>query len=139
MNKIIALLLSIFFFCSCSEEEGLEEEWVNTIKLSTNDVEFNANGDSVIITTEGDSWIVDQIWLSSIKYRGHYTYTNEDFKPDSTAYTIIEEDFVVEKRDKNTLFILLGDNTTGFERTMGVRVSTIGQYNNAIMIRQRAK
>lgn len=133
MNKAVILLISIFFIISCSSEKedpiGL---WDDNIKLSTKSVEFGVKADSVIITTEGDWW-----WIVSISLNDStYCYNNnENINLESDSYTIIEDNFVVERREKNTLFVKLDDNVTGDERVLIIGLEA-GDYFDSVRINQ---
>src|SRR5690554_6255176 len=102
MKKIIIVILSIFILISCSEKEVPIGIWGDNIKLSTKNVELTSKTDSVTITTEGDWW-----WINSISFEDSIFvyYGREDINLESESYSMIEEQFVVERRDKNTLFV----------------------------------
>lgn len=134
MNKVIFIFLSIILISSCSEKDtpiGISDD---IIKLSTKNVEFGVTADSVLITTEGDWWWVAEITLNDSTYN---FYNNEDINLESDSYTIIENDFAVERRDKNTLFIKLDENLTEEERIMIVTLEA-GDYFDRIIINQLA-
>ncbi len=134
MNKIFFLVLSIVLISSCIKEEP-DGKWDDIIKLSTKNVEFGAKADSVLITTEGDWWWIDMIKLNDSIYS---YYNNEDIDLEADSYTISEDDFTVERRNKDTLFIKMNDNTTGKERVMTVGLEA-GDYFDYVEIRQAAR
>jgi hypothetical protein len=134
MNKLILLLLSIILISSCNKEEPIGK-WDDIIKLSTKNVEFGVKPDSVIITTEGDWWWIDGISLDDSTYS---YYNNENVNLESDSYIITETNFVVERRDKHTLFIKLDENITGKERVMIIGLEA-GDYFDSVTIKQSAK
>ena len=134
MNKVIILFFSIILISSCSDKKALIGKWDDIIKLSTNSVEFGAKTDSVSITTGGDWWWVNGITVNDSSYS---VYDREDVDLESDSYIIKEECFVVERRDKNTLFIKLDENETGDERVMIIALEA-GDYFDHVVIRQAA-
>lgn len=134
MYKIIVLFLSVILYSSCSDKYGLDGKWEDNIKLSTKKVEFGVEADSVIITTKGDWWWIDGISLNDSNY---VYYNNEDINLESDHYKIVEDDFVVERRDKNTLFVKMNKNLTGNQRVMTI-VFEAGDYFDRVNIIQSA-
>ena len=138
MNRIIVLILSIFILSSCSDKEGPEGLVGNSsdiIKLSTKYVEFGAMADSVIITTEGNWWWIDEIFFNDSSYS---YYNNENINLESHSYIIEDDDFIVERRNKTTLFIKLNENITGIERELIIGLEA-GNYFDDVFIKQSAK
>lgn len=133
MNKAVILLLSIFLISSCTNKDPLGQ-WDDNILLSTKSVEFGAGADSTIITTGGDWWWIDGISFNDSTYQ---YYGSEEVDLESDSYTIAEEGFVVERRDKNTLFIKLDKNETGEERSMGISLEA-GDYFDYVNVTQAA-
>ena len=130
MKKIIFLFLAATLtICSCDEPIG---KWDDNIKLSQKNVELKGTEDSVIITTKGDSW-----WLNSILFDGSWFFCDA-IGSNGLSYKIQEDDFIIEKRDKNTLFIKLSENETEAVRTMTITLQA-GNYFDYINIKQSAK
>ena len=135
MKKTIILLMTIVGLSACSHrEEQLTGIWDDIIKLSTKDVDLTAKTDSVTITTEGNWW-----WINSISFEDStYSYYNrEDIDLESDSYSIKEDCFIVERRDKNTLFIKLYENSTNKKRGMSITLEA-GDYFDYINITQAA-
>lgn len=131
---LFSFIMIIALLSSCSDKEDPIGKWDDNIKLSTKSAEFNAKSDSIIIKTEGDWWWIEQISLGD----NHYQYYNRtDIDLESTSYFIKEADFVVERRDENTLFIKLNRNNTGKERIMTISLEA-GDYFDYINIKQLA-
>jgi predicted protein tyrosine phosphatase len=130
---LISLLIIIAFsVSSCEEPIG---KWDDNIKLSTRYVEFNAKADSAIITTQGDWWWIDGISANDSTYQYH---NRKDINLESDSYTIKEDFFVVERRDKNTLFVKFEENLTKEERLMIIGLEA-GDYFDYVKIKQLAK
>lgn len=132
MKKIMILIASIFILTSCSDKEDPIGIWDDNIKLSTKNVDFDAKTDSVTITTEGDWWWIDAITFEDSTYS---YYGREDINLESDSYSIIEEQFLVERRDKNTLFVKINENNTGEERIMNITFEA-GNYFDYVNIKQ---
>jgi hypothetical protein len=131
-NKVIILILSIFLISSCSDKEDPLGKWDDNIKLSTKNVQFGVNADSVVITTEGDWWWINGISVNGI--RSVY-YNREDVDLEADSYVLEGDCYIVEKRDKNTLFISMSENLTGNERRMLVTLEA-GDYFDYVEILQ---
>ena len=132
MNKIFIVILSIFLINSCSDKEDPIGKWDDIIKLSTKNVEFAAKADSVTITTGGDWWWINGISLGDSTYS---YYNREDINLESNSYIIMEDCFVVERRDKNTLFVKLDENNSENERLLTI-VLEAGNYFDYVNVRQ---
>ncbi len=136
MKKAIILFLSIVLFNSCIiEKDEPLGQWDDIIKLSTRKVDFVAKADSVIIKTEGDWWWVEHIQLNDSIYS---YYGNDSIDLESDHYKIVGDDFVVERRDKNTLFVKLNENTSGVERKLVISLEA-GDYFDYVAITQKGK
>ncbi len=135
MNKTIILILSVFFMISCSDKEDPIGKWDDNIKLSTKNVDFSSEIDSVTVTTEGDWWWIDGISFEDSTYS---YYHRDDIDLESDSYIITEEEFIVERRDKNTLFIKINENNSGIERKMNISLEA-GNYFDNVTIVQSAK
>lgn len=133
MNKAFIFLLSIFLFSSCLNKEPLGK-WDDNILLSTRNVELSAEADSAIVTTGGDWWWIDGISFNDSTYQ---FYGSEEVDLESDTYTISEEDFIIERRNKNTLFIKLAKNETGAERLMTISLEA-GDYFDFVAVKQAA-
>lgn len=132
MKKIMILFLGLLILSSCSDKEEIDGKWDDNIKLSTKNVELTSKIDSVTITTEGDWWWIDAVSFEDSTYS---YYGREDINLESDAYSISEEQFLIERRDKNTLFIKLEENNTGKERVMNITFEA-GDYFDYVTIKQ---
>jgi len=134
MKKTMILVIGMFILISCKDKENPIGKWDDNIKLSTKSVELTAQADSVTITTQGDWWWIDGISFQDSTYS---YYNREDINLESDAYSIKEDAFTVERRDKNTLFVRLKENNTGAERTMNIGLEA-GDYFDHVSIKQAA-
>lgn len=126
------LTLGIIILSSCSDKEEIIGKWDDNIKLSTKNVELTSKTDSVTITTEGDWWWIDAISFEDSTYS---YYGREDINLESDSYSIIEEQFLVERRDKNTLFVKINENNIEKERVMNITFEA-GDYFDYVNIKQ---
>ena len=108
-------------------------KWHDNIKLSTKAVEFGANTDSVTITTKGDSW-----WVTDVTVNNERFNVFESINTGSEKYSIKKDCFVVERRDKNTLFIKVDSNTLNVKRIITIGLEA-GDYFDRVKIAQPPK
>ena len=130
------LIMGVFILFSCSEKEEnqLIGKWDDIIKLSAKNVKLTYKTDSVTITTEGDWW-----WIDDISFEDStYSYNNrDDINLESDSYSMKEEHFVVERQDKNTLFVKIDQNNSEIERKMNITLEA-GNYFDYVTIVQSA-
>jgi len=124
MKKIFLLTIFLTILISCGG-------WRDNIKLSIKDVEFKANGDSVLITTQGDWWWVTDVSVNDTNY---YDFDGIDITSDQ--YVIAKDCFVVERRDKHSLFISLNANHLNSVRIVKVGLEA-GDYFDRVKITQK--
>jgi len=134
MRRILSITLLIVSFItiySCSEKK--EGDWDDNIKLSTKAVEFSALVDSVTIKTGGSRW-----WISDISVNSNHFYNFNGISLESDSYVIKQDCFVVERRDKNTLFIKVDENPLKVQRIITVGLEA-GDYFDRVTITQKPK
>jgi len=135
--KKISLLLYLFaltiILCSCSDKEEPIGKWGDIIKLSTKKVEFDADSNSITITTEGDWW-----WVIGVSVNNEFFHTPEDINLESNNYIFQQDCFIVERKDKNTLFIEVDENQSNAERKIVVELEA-GDYFDRITITQASE
>uniref|UniRef100_UPI00321666ED hypothetical protein n=1 Tax=uncultured Draconibacterium sp. TaxID=1573823 RepID=UPI00321666ED len=134
-TKVTLLIIAILSTISCSDKDDPIGLWDDNIQLSKKDVVFTSKTDSVTITTKGSWWWIDNISFQDSTYS---YYGRDDINLESGSYYITEDDFIVERRDKNTLFIKLNQNNTGKKRNMDITVEA-GNYFDHIFIEQAAE
>lgn len=132
MNKSVLFAFCIIIMASCSDKEDPIGKWDDNIKLSARYAEFSSESDSITLKTKGDWW-----WINGISFENStYVYFDrDDINLESESYSIKEESFVVERRDKNTLFVKLYDNNTAKERVMTISLEA-GDYFDYVTIKQ---
>ncbi len=129
-NLIIAFVITVY---SCSDNKSNLGEWDDCIKLSTKDVEFNSLENSVIVKTGGTGW-----WVTHVSVNNDCFYSFGNVNPRSDKFLIELDCFVVERRDKNTLYIKLNENPLNVERIITVGLEA-GDYFDRIKITQNPK
>lgn len=130
------IVMMSYLLASCSDEGDKPiGKWDDNIKLSTKKVDFKAQTDSVTIKTEGDWWWINGITFADSTY---WYYNRKDINMESTSYSIKENDFLIERRDKKTLFVKINENTTGAVRKMGIKFEA-GNYFDYVNIIQSGK
>ena len=88
---------------------------------------------SLTITTEGDWWWVIDVTVND---EGFYNFDSVDTELDN--YSIKQDCFVVERRNKNTLFIKVEENPLSIQRIITVGLEA-GNYFDRVTITQAAK
>jgi uncharacterized protein YodC (DUF2158 family) len=134
MKQILSITLMIVSFItiySCSEKEL--GDWDDNIKLSTKAVEFSSLSDSVTIKTGGSGW-----WVSDVSVNSDWFYGFKDINLEADSYTIQQDCFVVERRDKNTLFIKVDENPLKVQRVITVGLQA-GDYFDRVTITQKPR
>jgi hypothetical protein len=131
--KVFFTLLVIIIFAtipSCLPEIG---KWDDNIKLSVREAEFNASGDSILISTKGSWWWITDISVDSVNY---YGFTGDN--PDADFYSIKQDNLTVERRNKTTIFIKAGENPNNRMRILTVGLQA-GDYFDRIKITQKSQ
>ena len=131
-RQILTITLLIVFILainSCSKKKI--GNWDDNIKLSTKSAEFSASGDSIIIKTGGSWWWISDISVDSSWY---YGFKGVDLQADS--YTIKQDCFDVEHRDKNTLFIKVAANPNKVNRIISIGLEA-GDYFDRVTVTQK--
>jgi hypothetical protein len=133
MKKVLILnlltLLIAFVLFSCTKKKT--GDWDDIIQLSTKTAEFNANGDSIIITTKGSWW-----WIKEISVDDS---TNSNFNGVnilSDHFKIAGDSYVVERRNSNTLFVSLETNPKKTLRIFKIFLEA-GDYFDGVTITQK--
>ncbi len=134
MKRILSFILLIFIVLtinSCLHKKI--GEWDDNIKLSTKAVEFDALSDSVTVKTGGSAWRISDVSVNSVYF---YDFKSINFESDS--YIIKQDCFVVERRDKNTLFIKVAENPLNVQRIITVGLEA-GDYFDRVTITQKPR
>ena len=133
MKKLFFLFVAVVLLSSCHKD--IKGVWKDNINLSVKNVVFGPQADSVTITTGGSWWWIDGITFNDSSY---CTQLDKNYNPEMDRYTFKQADYVVEKRDKQTLFAKLDKNTTGKDRTLIISLQA-GDYFDCVTIKQSAK
>jgi hypothetical protein len=104
--------------------------WRDNIKLSIKTAEFSAKGDSILITTKGDSW-----WLSNITVDNKIFDKFDGIDVLADSYIVKQDCFIFQRRDGNTLFIKLEPNPLSLKRTVIFELEA-GDYFDRVTITQ---
>jgi hypothetical protein len=131
MSRIAFLAIITLALAACSRHRA-DGDWDDIIKLSSKSFEFNSKGDSVIVKTGGSWW-----WVTDISVGNSWYYGFSDINLESDNYIIRHDCLVVEKRDKNTLFIRATANTDSLDRVITVGLEA-GDYFDRIVVTQKA-
>ncbi len=129
-NLLIVLVIT---FCSCADVIHKDGDWDDNIKLSVRAVEFSALSDSVTITTGGSSW-----WINDVSVNNDWFYDFKGISFEADRYVIKQDCFIVEHRDKNTLFIKVEANPLNVQRVITVGLEA-GDYFDRVRITQKPK
>lgn len=130
MNKILLSLLIITFLSSCTHYKGI---WDDNIHLSAKTAEFNSSTDSVIINTKGTSWWISDISVDSINYFDFHAINQISGK-----YKIKLADILLDRRDRNTLFIKVEANPLNRARIIKIGFEA-GDYFDSVTITQKGE
>jgi hypothetical protein len=133
MKRILRLslcLISVFILASCITYLN---KWKDNIHLSEKSSEFSSSGDSVIIKTGGSSWWITHVSVDTVCY---VTFPGVDLLSDK--YLIKQDCFVIERRDKNTLFVGVDANPLPVKRIIIVGFEA-GDYFDRVTITQKSK
>jgi hypothetical protein len=130
MKRTTNYILCILFVNLCLSSCGL---WKDNIKLSTKSAVFSGTGDSILIVTKGGGW-----WVSSISVDNKNYANFPDVDIHSDSYVIKEDCFVIERREKYTLFIKLDENPLDVNRIV-IIVLEDGDFHAGVTITQKSK
>lgn len=132
MKKLL-LLISLFSIISCSKDKdspiGI---WDDNIKLSQKEVEFDANENTITITTEGEWW-----WITMVRFNDSIINLG-DLDTSSDDFIIEKSDFKIERRNITEINISLSENPCDTARVLGIELEA-GDYFDHIKVTQSAK
>lgn len=134
MKKILIsslFIISVVIIYSCINMKGIGK-WDDNIHLSAKEFTFSASGDSAIIKTEGTFW-----WISDISVDTTYYYGFTDVNMMTDKYSIKKDCFLVERRDKNTLFVRVDSNPLNVKRIITVGFEA-GDYFDRVTVTQKS-
>ncbi|RLD46387.1 MAG: hypothetical protein DRI86_03280 [Bacteroidetes bacterium] len=131
-NIVLLFIFGISFLTSCDKKGGQDGIWDDIIELSIKDVEFGVKADSVLISTKGDWW-----WVCEITFNDSINAIDSTINLEANSYSIIGDNYVIERRNKNSLFVKLDENKTGKERVLLIGLEA-GDYFDHVKITQLA-
>ena len=130
MKKLL-VLISLFTIFSCSKDTPIGI-WDDNIKLSQKEVEFDANENSITITTEGEWW-----WITEVRFNNSYV-NFEDMDTTSDDFIIEETEFRIERKNTTEIYISMSENLGDSARVLGIGLEA-GDYFDHIKVTQSAK
>ncbi len=131
-NIVLLFVFGLLFFTSCDKKGKQDGLWDDNIELSIKDAVFDAKADSVLISTKGDWW-----WVCDITFNDSINPIDSTINLEANTYSIIGDNYVIERRDKNSLFVKLDENKTGKERVLFIGLEA-GDYFDHVKITQLA-
>ena len=126
--SIVFFVLVILTACSKDSPDGI---WDDNIKLSQKEVQFDANENTIVITTEGEGWWIAEITLDN---------ANVDISSIDTTvdnFVIDEPEFSIERKNTTEIHITVAKNETGVERKLLI-ILEAGDYFDHIIVTQAA-
>lgn len=129
-NQIsFVLLFLIIGLISCDSGQNKQHD---CIQLSQKHADLSAQGDSIVISTEGDYW-----WINDVNADGRYMYAAlEDITSDFA--NIKGEWFSVEKLGKQRLIVKVSENTSKNIRKIIITLES-GNYFDRINVFQKGR
>lgn len=128
-------MAALLLICSCSDDDNNEGIILgcgneDIIGISKKEVQFKSETDSVLIITRSDFWQLSEIQLEGSPLR-------DLAKVDVAAPNFIVEDsaFVVERRNRNEVYITMSENKTDENRKLTVLLQ-LGNCFDRIIIEQ---
>ena len=128
MQKNILFAIFIFGLTTLSCRKKEEDQ----IMLSAHDVTFNANGDSVWITSKAGWWFADLILDST-----HYVF-NLPRPGNNCKLVYSDSSFQLERRSCDSLFVKMSPNKTNAIRHLWIQVE-FGDYFSSVLFTQNKK
>jgi hypothetical protein len=129
--KVLAIIMILIsnFSCSNSEPDQPIGLWKDNIKLSQKEAKLSAENNSILITTEGESWWLTDITLNGVNVELDKTITHR------SNFVIEKTEFRMERKKDNEIHIQMTKNETGVERVLIIGLED-GDYFDRIKITQ---
>lgn len=127
----LGLLLAAFVVSasSCLEGERSIGKLNDSIKLSTRKADFSASNDSIIITTKGTWW-----WVNDISVNGNYLVFNP-VETEKENFAINGDWFSIERCDNQKLIVRVSENRSSKDRNIKITLEA-GDYFDYIDVNQ---
>lgn len=123
---LIALISTI---SSCMEGTQRIGELNDSIKLSTRRAELSASNDSIVITTKGTWW-----WVNDILVNGNYLVFNS-VETEKENFAINGDWFSIERCDNHKLIVRVSENESEEDRNIKITLEA-GDYFDHIDVNQ---
>lgn len=120
----LLLLAIIATISSCMQGTERIGELNDSIKLSTRRADFSATNDSIIITTQGALWLVNDILVN-----GNYLIFNP-VETEKENFAINAGWFSIEKYNNTQLKVRVSENTSTEERNIKIVLESGGYFDH---------
>lgn len=127
---LLVALISVISSCIQGTERIGESN--DSIKLSTHRADLSASNDSIIITTKGTWW-----WVNDILVNGNYLVFNP-VETEKSTFSIHGNWFSIERYDNQSLIVRVNENKSNEERNIKITLEA-GDYYDCIDVNQPAK
>lgn len=134
-RHFLGLLLLAFIaitVSSCIDKVQTVGQWNDSIKLSTRKAHLSAAKDSIVITTKGTWW-----WVNDILVNGNYLVFNP-VETEKENFAINGDWFSIERCDNQKLIVRVAENRSPRERNIKITLEA-GDYSDYIDVKQVAK
>lgn len=125
----LLLIAFISTVSSCIEKVQTVGQLNDSIKLSTRRADLSASSDSIIITTKGTWW-----WVNDISVNGNYLVFNP-IETERESFAINGDWFSIERYDNQKLIVRVDKNTSAEERNIKITLEA-GDYYDYIDVNQ---
>ncbi len=129
VNRVLFLFIVLYTSASCIRYG----DWDDNINLSVRSVKFDAHADSVVITTKGSGW-----WITDVSVDSAYYVLPVGLNQQADNYAFTKDCFVIERRNRKTLFIKVDANTAYNQRIITIGLES-GDYFDRVIITQKSK
>lgn len=121
-GKLAFGIISVLFWSliSCNPKEQPIGLWDDNIKLSTKEVTIGSKATSLVITTKGTWWWLNNIKLNEKSYEIDKINTSKEFIIEETA-------FKIERKNATEIHIFMSENKTDSKRILTVSLQA-GNY-----------
>ena len=132
-EKLIFGIIPILFLSllSCKSDEP-DEKWDDNIKLSQKEVNFTAEANSTVVTTQGTWW-----WIHGMGLNDDWSYDLSTVDTTKENFVIEETEFRIERKNATEIHISMTLNETGSDRTLTIGLQA-GNYGDGIKVFQTA-
>lgn len=130
--KLIGIVIVLISCLSCSNSDRPDGDWDDNIKLSQKEAKLTAENDSIVITTEGEWW-----WIDNISLNGDSNFDLSGIDTTEKNFIVDNAEFMIERKNATEIHIEMTKNQTGSERKLIIGLQA-GDYFDRIVITQSA-